>query len=169
MQNYFAFIEDNISVIGLFIGVLAAIIAIWQLYLQRVEMKRGNRINSLESLANMLRNEIGDKQDLLKMNERKIAMLKSKEDLSKGEIRNLNVNDKAKKERGKEISSLYNGLLSVNQERCKLMEGIEKNLDENVSDAIEEMRKRLVKRKEKKEWSENEHKAITESTQGGER
>lgn len=38
------FIESYINWIGLAVGIIAAVIAIWQLALQVKEMKQGNRI-----------------------------------------------------------------------------------------------------------------------------
>jgi hypothetical protein len=151
MKTLFVFIETNISVISLFAGIIAALIAFGQLYLQRREMKLGNRINSLESLASMLRNFISDKQELLMMNKRKISEFEALENRSEEENEKLQFHKEKKEERNTEIISLYNGLLSVNMERCKLMDDIENKLDENVSKAINDTQEMFVRRKTEEE------------------
>lgn len=143
------FIENYMGWIGLAVGIIAAVIAIWQLALQAKEMKLGNRINSLESLATMLRNSVADKQELLMMNKRNIQELEALEELSEELQEKLAYHQAEKHDRNCEIKSLYNGLLSVNVERCKLMDGIEKKLDENVSKAITDMQEMFEKRKAK--------------------
>lgn len=143
--------ENTISLISLGAGIIAAVIAIWQLYLQRKEMRLGNQINSLESLAAMIRNSIKDKQGLLEMNKRKISELEALKTLSEEDSEKLEFHKKEKAQRNSEIKSLYNGLLSVNIKRCTLMGNIEKDLDENVSKAISDMRVMLERRKAEEE------------------
>ncbi len=132
--------------ISLGAGITAAIIAIWQLAVQVRETKIGNRISSLESLSSMFRNAIADKQELLIMNDRKISQINAKNSLSPQDKVDLQKHKKAKKNRGDEIKSIYNGLLSINIERCELMGGIEEELESNVAKAIEDMKKLLERR-----------------------
>jgi len=152
--------ENYISWIGLAVGVIAAVIAIWQLALQVKEVKLGNRINSLESLATMLRNSITDKQELLMMNKRNIQELEALEELPEEMQKKLAFHKSEKHDRNCEIKSLYNGLLSVNTERCKLMDGIEKKLDENVSKAITDMQEMLERRKDADKQTQKEAVAV---------